>query len=322
MKRILISMGDPSGIGSEIILKSLERITLRSIPVIVGDISVIKRTAEVLSLRLDFKFRNYMEGKPKDVEFIDLGIIKDISYGIVSAEYGYASYQYIVEALKRIALGEVGALVTCPINKRSLELANVPFRGHTELLASVSGTRDVVMMLLNRKMRVSLVTTHIPLKDVPNNITSENVLRTIFITERSLRELFGLKEPYIKVLGLNPHAGDGGTLGKEEDEIVKAISDAKEMGIRVSGPHSPDSAFSQIDCDAYVAMYHDQGLIPLKTLDFKRTVNITLGIPFIRTSPGHGTAFEIAGLGKADPTGFIEAYRLAERLLELKGKFF
>lgn len=318
MMRILISMGDPSGIGTEIIIKSLDKIRSKSVPVIVGDFSVFQKTMEMLSFRPSFNLCKYMEGKPGDVEFVDLGILKDVEYGKVSAEYGYASYQYIIEALKRISLGEVQALVTCPISKKSLQMANIPFRGHTELLAQVSNTTDFVMMLLNRRIRVALVTTHIPLKDVPSLITTENVLKTVYITERSLRELFGIENPKIKVLGLNPHAGEGGTIGTEEERIVEAISEAKDMGMEVSGPYPADSAFTDMDCDAYIAMYHDQGLIPVKTIDFKRTVNLTLGIPFIRTSPGHGTAPEIAGLGVADPESFIEAYRLAERLSKVK----
>ncbi len=312
--RIFVSMGDPSGVGSEIILKSLSHIGKKSIPVIVGDMRVIEKTKEVLSLETPKKFVDYGEGKPGDVEFIDLGLVKDVKYGVTSAEYGYASYQYLMEGLKRVLSGESYGIVTCPINKKSFQMAGIEYRGHTELLARLSGLTDCVMMLGNRKIRVSLVTTHVPLREVFGLLTKERVLRTIQITYRALLELFGIEKPVIKVCGLNPHAGEDGLLGNEEEIIREAISRANELGWEVSGPHPADSLFSKRDCDAYIAMYHDQGLIPVKTLDFKRTVNVTLGLPFVRTSPGHGTAFDIAGKGKADPQGLIEAYKLAEKL--------
>lgn len=307
-------MGDPSGIGSEVILKSLPHIGKKSIPVIVGDRSVMEKTEKMLSLPGPLNFSGYMEGKVGDVEFIDLGLIKELKYGVVSGEYGYASYQYLIEGLKRVLNGEAYGIVTCPINKKSLELANIPYRGHTELLACVSAVKDYVMMLGNRKIKVALVTTHVPLRDVASLISVERVFKTILITHRSLIEMFGIKSPRISVCGLNPHAGEEGLLGKEESQIKEAIIKAKTLNIDVNGPYPADSLFWNKGCDAYIAMYHDQGLIPVKTLDFRRTVNITLGLPFIRTSPGHGTAFDIAGKGVADPTSFIEAYRLAENL--------
>lgn len=312
--RIIVTMGDPASVGSEIILKSLPYITKKSIPVVVGDKLVLERTQELLSLKSTFIFKNYMEGKKGDVEILDLGLVKDVKYGVHSAEYGYASYQYLMEGLKRILGGEAYGLVTCPINKKSFQLAGIKYSGHTELLGRISGVTDCIMMLANKKMRVSLVTTHVPLKDVPSLISVDKVFQTIFITDRSLKELFGIKSPRIMVCGLNPHAGEDGVFGDEEKAIKEALEKAKELKIEVSGPHPADSLFFKRDCDAYVAMYHDQGLIPVKTVDFKRTVNVTLGLPFVRTSPGHGTAFDIAGKGLADPLSFIEAYRLCEKL--------
>ncbi|MCX7856548.1 MAG: 4-hydroxythreonine-4-phosphate dehydrogenase PdxA [Deltaproteobacteria bacterium] len=314
MNRIVVSMGDPSGVGSEIIVKSLPEITKKSIPVVVGDINVIEKTIELLSMGTSTNFVPYMKGKMGNVEFIDLGVIKDVRYGVISKEYGHAAYQYLLEGLKLVLSGEVHGIVTCPINKKSFELAGIKYAGHTELLARLSGVRDYVMMLANRKIKVSLVTTHVPLRDVPSLISTERVFKTIFITYRSLKELFGIKSPSLSVCGLNPHAGEEGLLGTEESFIKKAIQNAREVGIEVSGPYSPDSVFWDRRYDAYIAMYHDQGIIPVKTLDFRKTVNITLGLPFVRTSPGHGTAFNISGKGVADPTSFIEAYRLAETL--------
>jgi 4-hydroxythreonine-4-phosphate dehydrogenase len=170
------------------------------------------------------------------------------------------------------------------------------------------------MMMANRKMRVSLVTIHIPLKDVPEEITVERVFRCITITYHFLKAYCGINGPLIKVCGLNPHAGEQGIIGSEEDAIHGAINRAESLGIKVTGPFPADTLFHAVDCDAYVAMYHDQGLIPVKTIDFKRTVNITLGLPFIRTSPGHGTGYDIAGKGIADPSGLIEAYHVAEEM--------
>ena len=308
-------MGDPAGIGGEIILKALPAISIRSIPVIVGDRSVINSHLKKPTARIGKPvFRGFKEGKKGDAEFIDLGLLKDSRFGVVDPSYGKASYRYVIEALKLVFLGEVSAIVTCPISKASIHGAGINFPGHTELLAHFGGVTDYTMMLANKKMRVSLVTIHIPLKDVPEEITVERVFRCITMTHHSLKAYCGINNPFIKVCGLNPHAGEQGIIGFEEDAIRGAINRAKSLGITVGGPFPADTLFHSVDCDAYVAMYHDQGLIPVKTIDFKRTVNITLGLPFIRTSPGHGTGYDIAGKGVADPSGLIEAYRVAEEM--------
>lgn len=170
------------------------------------------------------------------------------------------------------------------------------------------------MMMANPAMRVSLVTIHIPLKDVPASISNDTVFKCLSITEKALRNLFDIPAPVIKVCGLNPHAGEKGIMGNEERFIEEAIDRAKSLNINVTGPYPADTLFHKIDCDSYIAMYHDQGLIPIKTMDFNRTVNITLGLPFVRTSPGHGTGYDIAGKGVANPSSFLEAYKLAEKL--------
>jgi 4-hydroxythreonine-4-phosphate dehydrogenase len=309
-------MGDPAGIGGEIILKALPVLTKKSIPVIIGDHSVI---STILMASMAHSrgpaLKGFKEGKKGDAEFIDLGLIKNPRFGVVDPVYGDASYRYIIEALKLAFLGEVSAIVTCPISKASLRKAGINFPGHTELLAHYGGVTDYIMMMSNRNMRVSLVTIHIPLKDVPREITADRVLTCITITHRSLKEYNAIDNPFIKVCGLNPHAGERGIIGSEEDIIREAINRAKALGINVEGPFPADTLFHSVDCDAYVAMYHDQGLIPVKTMDFKRTVNITLGLPFIRTSPGHGTGFDIAGRGIAEPSGLIEAYRKSEDMI-------
>jgi 4-hydroxythreonine-4-phosphate dehydrogenase len=314
MKRIAVTMGDPAGIGGEIILKALARLTGRSIPVIIGDMTVLDSLrAGPTSLPLP-SFKGLGQGSPGDAEFLNLGFIDTVKPGLSNSRCGEASYRYIREALKLVFTGEVSAIVTCPISKASLHLAGIPFPGHTEMLAQAAGVDSYVMMLANPKIRVSLVTIHIPLKDVPARVTEERVFRTIIITGRSLRENFSISHPVIKVCGLNPHAGEQGVMGDEEDRLSRAILRARQMSVDVSGPYPGDSLFHHIDCDAYIAMYHDQGLIPVKTTDFRHTVNITLGLPFVRTSPGHGTGFDIAGRGTADPASLVKAYRTAEAM--------
>jgi 4-hydroxythreonine-4-phosphate dehydrogenase len=311
-------MGDPAGIGAEVALKSLGSICKKSIPVLIGDVKIVDYLSKYFFKDKKFKFKNFKQGRPGDVELIDLGLINDnVRFGLIDAKYGNASYQYIIEALKLIFSGDISAMVTCPINKMSIHSAGIPFMGHTELLAHFGGVRDYIMMMANRKMRVSLVSIHIPLKDVPGYLSADNIFTCISVTCRSMTEYFHIKKPRIKVCGLNPHAGEQGIMGNEERMIHEAISRAKSSDINVEGPFPADTLFHRVDCDAYIAMYHDQGLIPVKTTGFEKTVNITLGLPFVRTSPGHGTGYDIAGKGTADPSGLIEAYKAAEKMISL-----
>ena len=307
-------MGDPAGIGAEVILKSLPHLCRKSTPVIIGDFSVV----EALSRRLfggeRFPFRRLGEGRAGEAEFVDMGLLTGVEFGTADARYGEASYRYIIEALTHVFSGYASALVTAPINKLALHLSGRPFPGHTELLARFGGVQDYVMMMANKDMRVSLVTIHIPLRQAPDELSVQKILTTIMITHRTLAGYFGIREPFLKVSGLNPHAGEQGIMGREEELIEEAIAIARSSGVNAAGPFPADTLFHRRDCDAFIAMYHDQGLIPVKTVDFERTVNITLGLPFVRTSPGHGTGFDIAGKGIADPTGFIEAYRTAETM--------
>ncbi len=307
-------MGDPAGIGGEIILKALPHITKKSIPVVIGDLKVLDSIRSSIPALPSFSFKGPGLGKPGDAELIDLDLAGNIRPGSSDAGCGTASYGYIIEALKLVFSGEAAALVTCPVSKASLHLAGVAFPGHTELLARMGGVDSHVMMLANPSIRVSLVTIHIPLARVPNQVTLRGVFHCIRTTWYSLRDMMRISRPSVKVLGLNPHAGEQGVIGSEEHLIEEAVSKARSMGMDVTGPYPADSVFHHIDCDAYIAMYHDQGLIPVKTLDFERTVNITLGLPFVRTSPGHGTGFDIAGKGMANPSSLIEAYRTAEMM--------
>ena len=309
-------MGDPAGIGGEIILRALPELCRNSIPVIVGDFRVIDQLASRLFQHRRLNFKGLGEARAGEAEFMDLGIMtSDVQFGSVDPMHGHAAHSYIIEALKLVFLNDASAIVTCPINKTSINLAGIRFVGHTELLAHYAGVTDYVMMMAARAFRVSLVTIHIPVRAVPAEITVQRVFKCIALTDASLKEYFRIEAPRIKVCGLNPHAGEQGVIGDEEERIREAIARARSLAIHVEGPFPADTLFHKIDCDAYIAMYHDQGLIPVKTMDFARTVNITLGLPFIRTSVGHGTGFDIAGTGKADPTSFIEAYRTAERML-------
>ncbi|MEM3018505.1 MAG: 4-hydroxythreonine-4-phosphate dehydrogenase PdxA [Candidatus Bathyarchaeia archaeon] len=311
--RLAVTMGDPHGVGPEIIAKSLGSLAKRTIPVIIGDLFVLKKAAQIVGTEL--KLRPFKEGKMGEVEVLDLGILHDVSFGLATRDAGLASYRYIEEALGLISTHEVEGVVTCPVNKATISLAGIPFSGHTEVLASFSSVSDCVMMMIAGRMRVSLVTTHIPLRSVPERLGEERIFRTIYITSCALREYLCVANPRLKVCGLNPHAGEKGLLGEEEEQIRRAIERARDLGIDASGPYAADSVFHKVDCDAFVAMYHDQGLIPVKTLNFRKTVNVTLGLPFVRTSVGHGVAYEIAGKGLADAESFKAAYSMAERMI-------
>jgi 4-phospho-D-threonate 3-dehydrogenase / 4-phospho-D-erythronate 3-dehydrogenase len=311
-------MGDPAGIGGELILKAFERLSRTTVPVIVGDLSVLEALAGRLFEGKRFPFRPFGRGSSRDLEILDVGAIDRVDFGVSDGRCGEASYRYIMEGLRLVFSGDVSAIVTCPINKKSVAAAGMPFMGHTELLAHYGGVTDYVMMMAARGFRVSLVTIHVPLKEVPALISTERVFKCIAATERSLKGDFGLAAPRIKVCGLNPHAGEQGVIGTEEEAVTEAIIRARKCGINVEGPYPADSLFHRTDCDAYVAMYHDQGLIPVKTVAFARTVNITLGLPFVSTSVGHGTGLDISGKGLADPTSLIEAYRTAELMVRAR----
>jgi 4-hydroxythreonine-4-phosphate dehydrogenase len=221
--------------------------------------------------------------------------------------------------LKRAKLD---AITTCPINKQAMNVAGYLFPGHTELLAHLTQASTVAMMFLGSKWKVVLVTTHLPLKEVSKWITRDRILTTIRLTGEGLRRYFGVSQPRLAVLGLNPHCGEEGLLGEEEkDEIIPAIEEAKSLGMRVEGPFPADSFFDISGIhpyDAVIAMYHDQGLIPIKIFDFKESVNFTLGLPFIRTSVAHGTAYDIAGKGLADSANLIKAITTAAKLSKFK----
>jgi 4-hydroxythreonine-4-phosphate dehydrogenase len=322
MKKIAITMGDPGGVGPEIILKALCSSEVRNCcaPVVVGDSIVIKEALNLLNLPIKLRTINSPDESNQaigSIEFIDLGIIKKFKRNKPTAEGGYACVSYIKKAVEFALDKKVYGIVTAPISKETLKMAGFKWPGHTEMLAELTKTRDYVMMLVGGPLRVILVTIHTALKNVPNLITRQKILKTIRLAEKACKML-EIKNPRIAVAGLNPHAGETGIFGDEEiKKIIPAIKAAKREGIPVSGPHPPDTIFHKAykgDVDIVVCMYHDQGLIPLKMIAFDKGVNITVGLPFVRTSPDHGTAYDIAWKGIANPSSMIEAIKLAVKL--------
>jgi 4-hydroxythreonine-4-phosphate dehydrogenase len=320
LPKIGITMGDPTGIGPEIIVKVLsdKSTFLFCRPVVVGDRTAIERAIKLLNAPLKVhemgKDDEFRDSSLNLLAFSDLRA-DEIEYGSPTKSCGKAMVRYIEEAVKLASDGRLDAITTAPINKKALSDAGYSYPGHTELLAKLTGTREYVMMLAGDKLKVALVTIHCSLKDVFHLLTTEKIVATIRITHNALRNFFGEENPKIAVAALNPHAGEEGLFGKEETEIIlPAIKQVQRLGIEVEGPLPPDTLFyyaARGKYSAVVSMYHDQGLIPLKLLHFEDAVNITLGLPLIRTSVDHGTAYNIAGTGKANPLSLINALKLA-----------
>lgn len=314
--KIGITIGDPNGIGLEVVLKTLldERVLELCTPIIYGSAKVVGYHRNILGEeQLKYQnIRNANDAVPGQLNIINLWQDNvNITLGNISEEGGkYAALS--LEAATQDALkGSIHALVTPPIHKKAMQMVNFGFPGHTEFLAAKAGVKDVLMILTADTLRVALVTGHIPLASVSKAINKENILRKLELLHASLRRDFGFDQPKIAVLGLNPHAGDEGSMGQEEQkEIIPAIQQAKKNGMTVMGPYSADGFFGSAQLgkfDAILAMYHDQGLAPFKALSFEVGVNFTAGLPFVRTSPDHGTAFDIAGQGIASEVSFRQA---------------
>ncbi len=312
-RKVAITMGDPAGVGPEIIVKAFAQEDIYKIcnPIVIGDRAVIKEIIKKTEMDFD----------PDNIEILNLNEVKNPSKlpkGVPTEESGRASFSYIRKAIELYRLGIIEAIVTCPISKTALKMAGLPWMGHTDMLAEFTETQDYAMAFYSESLKVILVTIHVPLKDVPHLIKKEKVIKTIFFAKKAC-DMLGVSEPRIAVCGLNPHAGEQGLMGREEiEEITPAINEAKAFGINVSGPYAADSVFWRAkngEFDMVVAMYHDQALAPFKLVVFDRGVNFTVGLPFIRTSPDHGTAYDIAWQGKADPTSLIEAVKLASRMV-------
>jgi 4-hydroxythreonine-4-phosphate dehydrogenase len=320
-----ITMGDPVGIGPEVIVKALCDTTIRSCcrPVVIGDRSILER--EIRRFSAPVKLRpstsvSKIPEHPGEIILIEQSQLDPhaVRYGEPAPETGRALGAYIIKAVAMAQAGVIDAVVTAPISKKSLHDAGYDYPGHTEMLAQLTGAQDVVMMLAGDRLRVVLVTIHCALAEVPKLLSAEKILTTIRITHASLKNYFSLAAPRLAVAGLNPHAGEGRLFGGEEQEIIApALEAARREGIDAAGPFPPDTIFyyaAQGKYDAVVCMYHDQGLIPLKLLHFEDGVNITLGLPVIRTSVDHGTAYDIAAQGIASPASMLRAIRTAVQM--------
>lgn len=340
LKPIVITAGDPAGIGPEIIVKAFrDAPSMTRDCCVVGDVDTLRRASRALSgpgrlalpiMRID-EVGDASRVPPRCVPVLQaIAPPEGVVLGQISAVAGRAAGDCVVWAARAALAGDVSAIVTAPLHKESLSAAGFPFPGHTELLQAEAATYlgrpvaevPVRMMLANDELRTVLVSIHMSLRDAIAAVTFGNVLATIRITHRALSAALG-RAPRIGVAGLNPHAGEGGLFGREELEVIApAIVQARTEGIDVHGPYAPDTVFmraratatQQGEFDVVVAMYHDQGLIPVKYLGVEKGVNVTLGLPLVRTSPDHGTAFDIAGLGLADASSLIEAIRMARSL--------
>jgi 4-hydroxythreonine-4-phosphate dehydrogenase len=325
-----ITMGDPSGIGPEIIIKALSDSRIYDIcqPVVLGDPGALSAKIEGLKKKPINEISRPSEAKsgPEEIDLIAISQLDKelIIPGNPTVEAGEAMVNYIIRAVEMAQHGEFAAMVTSPINKALMHEAGHIFEGHTQLIAHLTDTEDYVMMLAGKRLRVALVTIHCALKEVPASLDHNMVYKTITITSQSLQLDFGLKRPRLAVAALNPHAGESGLFGSEEDEIIKpAVERARAEGCLVEGPLPADTLFYRAAAgqfDAAVAMYHDQGLIPLKLLHFSDAVNITLGLPIIRTSVDHGTAYDIAGKGAADPSSLKAAIGMAAKMAENRAR--
>ncbi|AEA33019.1 4-hydroxythreonine-4-phosphate dehydrogenase PdxA [Hippea maritima] len=327
-----VSMGDPAGIGVEVILKHIiYELSPKYRFVIFGSPDVFEFYMDKFNLALNINLIESPDEIPSLYKDGELNIIQatkldtsKLKIGQLSSECGRAAFESFTSAIDAALKNRIDAIVTAPLNKEAMNLAGFKYPGHTEILAERTNTKDYVMMLAAKRFRIALVTTHVALRDVAKLITKERVLKTIRIVNNDLKKWFGIKAPRIAVASLNPHNSEGGIMGDEEEKhIVPAIKDAQKEGIVVEGTFSADTMFvkdrrSKYDC--FISMYHDQGLAVLKALYFDNSVNITLGIPIIRTSPDHGTAFDIAGRFIANHKSFSEATRQAYRMSRWKQK--
>lgn len=328
---IALTMGDPAGIGPELCLTAVREpsVTNECIPLIFGDAGVLRRVAEACSLRLPERVVTLEEWQADSPEvsastIVDCHVIDAATCrpGQVQPECGRAAFACITTAIEAALKNRVEAVCTAPINKEALRLAGVPYPGHTEIFAALTGAEDVCMMLASDQLNVSMVTTHVGFRDVPGLLTPARVARVIELTADALRRMLG-PDPRIGVCGLNPHAGEHGLFGDREEErlIAPGIQAARDAGVEVEGPFPPDAAFVPAHrrrYDAIVCMYHDQGHIPFKMLAFDKGVNLTLGTSVIRTSVDHGTAFDIAWQGRADSGSMLQALQWAARLSRLR----
>ena len=317
-----ITMGDPIGIGPEILVKALTDPNLYTVckPLVLGDSHVIKQALKLLNSKCHINIIEIPEQGKYKVNTMDIIDISHLTMIVSNSsqpdvETGTAMAAYITKGIDLALTGHIEGLVTCPITKTALKLAGSKFHGHTELLAHRTGTKNYAMMLAGSKLKVVLVTIHIPLSQVSDDLTTDSILEKIKLTHHSLIERFNVRYPKIAVAGLNPHAGEATMFGRQEEDIIApAVRLASKLQINVTGPIPPDTVFYKAvagQYDAVICMYHEQGLIPFKLIHFRDGVNTTLGLPIIRTSVDHGTAYDIAWKGISDPTSLVEAIKMA-----------
>jgi len=323
-------MGDPAGIGPEVVLKAVaeEEIKRICIPVIIGDAQLLAHTARTMDLQCGYEIVRKDEEIPELfneplIYHLD-NIVGNIELGVESGSAGKAAAAYIESAVELCAAGIVDAIATAPINKRALFLGGYSFPGHTEFLAHLTRTEDYAMAFVAANLRIVLLSTHVPLAEAIRMVERDRIISTVALADRELRR-WGFEHPRLAVAALNPHGAEGGLFGVEEaSEIAPAIEACRNRDdLNVSGPFSADTVFlraSRGEFDAVIACYHDQGMIPIKCLSFGEAVNVTLGLPFIRTSVDHGTAFDIAGKGVAEHSSMIAAIKLAADLSSRAGE--
>ncbi len=320
-----ITMGCPAGVGPEVILKAFSRRpewVLNPSAVVIGDMAVLRRASSAMGV--DFPLVPWTPGMEPASGSINVfeatGLDPDaVPWSGPNRESGMASYQYVVKGIELCKKGVLSGLATAPISKTGLRMADVRYPGHTEILADMTGTVSYAMMMAGSRLKVILVTIHCALKDVPGKISREQIVEKIRLASQALSRDLGLESAKIAVAGLNPHAGEGGIMGDEEELIIApAVEQARKLGMDVSGPFPPDTVFynaAQGAFDAVICQYHDQGLIPFKLLHFRDGVNVTLGLPFVRTSVDHGTAYDIAGKNIAHSESMEAAVDLAVKMI-------
>lgn len=329
LPRIGITMGDPAGIGPEVVLKAVaeDEIKRVCVPVIIGDAQLLAHTARTLDLQSGYDIIRTGESFPEELSEPVIYHLDNISGfiepGIESGAAGKAAGGYIEAAVELCAAGNIDAVATAPINKRALFLGGYSFPGHTEFFAHLTGAEDYAMAFVAGNLRIVLLSTHVPLSEAIRLVERDRIVRRVNLTNRELQR-WGIEKPRIAVAALNPHGAEGGLFGVEEaSEIIPAIDSCRRDDINVQGPFSADTVFlraSRGEFDGVIACYHDQAMIPVKCLSFGEAVNVTLGLPFIRTSVDHGTAFDIAGKGLAEHSSMVAAIKLAAELSTRAGE--